>query len=489
MMLAWLVIIPLAAGVLSWALARFSAVVARVLALAAMIAQLGLSVSLWRQGLPADSPWIAELQASWIPQLGISFHLALDGLSLLLILLTGLLGIVSVLISWSEITERVGLFHLNLLWVLAGVTGVFLALDLFLFYFFWELMLIPMYFLIDLWGHERRHYAAVKFFLFTQLSGLLMLLAILGLFFIHVWQGGEASFDYTQLLGTYCGPVAGMLLLLGFVIAFAVKLPVVPLHTWLPDAHTQAPTAGSVILAGLLLKTGGYGLIRFAVPLFPEAALALTTPALILGVIGIVYGAYMAFAQTDLKRLVAYSSVSHLGFVFLGVFAWNELALQGAVIQMLAHGLSTGALFVLAGIVQQRLHTRDMSDLGGLWKAVPMLGGALIFFAMASLGLPGMGNFIGEFLTLLGAFRVNVTLAVIAGAGLVLALVYSLWLVDRAVYGPEPREYGIADLRPHEVLVVALLGVAILWLGLVPQPFLDLSSPVIGGLLAAGGMR
>jgi NADH-quinone oxidoreductase subunit M len=286
----------------------------------------------------------------------------------------------------------VGLFHLNLMLVLAGVTGVFLALDLFLFYFFWELMLVPMYFLIDLWGHENRHYAAIKFFLFTQLSGLLMLLAILGLHFLHKEATGEATFDYTKLLHTPMGSTAQMLLMLGFFGAFAVKLPAVPFHTWLPDAHTEAPTAGSVILAGLLLKTGAYGMIRFVVPLFPEAAAVFAPIAMTVGVIGIVYGAILAFAQTDLKRLVAYTSVSHLGFVLLGIFVWNKLALQGAVMQMICHGLSTGALFIIVGELQDRIHTRDMRRMGGLWTVAPRMGAVAMFFAMASLGLPGLGT-------------------------------------------------------------------------------------------------
>ncbi|MEN6641936.1 MAG: NADH-quinone oxidoreductase subunit M [Armatimonadia bacterium] len=487
MTLVWLIAIPLVGGILSFALSRFSALAARVLALVAMTAQLSLAITLWPSSTSAADPWLQALQARWIPQLGISFSLTIDGLSLLLILLTGLLGIVSVGISWSQIDERVGLFHLNLLWVLAGVTGVFLAMDLFLFYFFWELMLIPMYFLIDLWGHERRHYAAIKFFLFTQLSGLLMLVAIVALFFTHLQQTGVATFEYQQLLSTPLAPLSGMLMMLGFLVAFAVKLPVVPLHTWLPDAHTQAPTAGSVVLAGLLLKTGGYGLIRFVVPLFPEAARAFSVPALVLAVIGILYGAHMAFAQTDMKRLIAYTSVSHLGFVLLGVFTWNALALQGAVIQMLSHGVSTGALFVLAGILQHHLGTRDMAAMGGLWRVVPRLGAAMMFFSMAALGLPGMGNFIGEFLTLLGTYHLSVSFAVVAAAGLILALVYSLWLLDRVLYGPSRDPLAIPDLRASELAIVAALALAILCLGLAPQAFLNISAQALDALLGPGG--
>ena len=319
----------------------------------------------------------------------------------MLILLTLGLGVMSVIASWSEITERVGFFHFNLMLTLAGVIGVFLALDLFLFFFFWELMLVPMYFLIAVWGHERRIYAAIKFFLFTQGSGLLMFAAIVALALINYRQTGTLTFDYFALAKTQLGSTTQMWLMLGFFIAFAVKLPVVPFHTWLADAHTEAPTAGSVILAGLLLKTGAYGLLRFAVPLFPAASATFAPVAMTLGVIGILYGAMLAFAQDDMKRLVAYTSISHLGFVLLGIYAGNALALQGAIVQMLAHGLSTGALFILVGALQERLHTRDMRQLGGLWSTAPRIGAIGLFFAIASLGLPGLGNFVGEFLVLL----------------------------------------------------------------------------------------
>ena len=489
MILPWLLALPLIGGLLSWFAGRTSHIAARLIALFAMGLQFALAALLWRGSGVAVGPWLADYQYPWIPQLGISFHVSCDGLSLLLILLTGFLGVISVGISWRQVGERVGLYHLNLLWVLGGVTGVFMAMDLFLFYFLWELMLIPMYFLIDLWGHENRHYAALKFFLFTQLSGLLMLLAILALYFRHWQQTGVQTFDYAQLLGTDLPAGFGLLVMLGFAVAFAVKLPVVPVHTWLPDAHTQAPTAGSVILAGLLLKTGAYGLIRFVVPLFPREAYACSGVAIILGIVGILYGAFMAFAQTDVKRLVAYTSISHLGFVLVAVFVWNPVALQGAVVQMLAHGVSTGALFVLVGILQHRLGTRDLHQMGGLWPVVPRLGAALLFFSLAALGLPGMGNFIGEFLALLGTFRASVVYASVAAAGLAPALVYALWLVDRTLYGPPQREFHLADLTPDETALIVLLALAILWLGLFPQTFLNLASNALAALQQTGGMR
>jgi NADH-quinone oxidoreductase subunit M len=334
-------------------------------------------------------------------------------------------------------------------------------------------MIIPMYFMIAIWGHENRVYAANKFFIFTQASGLLMLLSILGLFFVHGAATGKYTFRYFDLLGTQLNPATARWLMLGFFIAFAVKLPAFPFHPWLPDAHTQAPTAGSVILAGLMLKTGAYGLIRFVVPLFPSAAMEFAPVAMTMGVIGIVYGALLAFGQTDLKRLVAYTSVSHLGFVMLGVFAWNELAIQGSIVEMLCHGLSTGALFIIVGILQHHIHTRDMERMGGLWENVPRMGAAAMIFAMASLGLPGLGNFIGEFLVLLGTFRVNVTLTAIATAGLVAATIYSLWIIQRVFHGEHREQWNFPDLNALQTAVMAVLVAGLLWIGLYPVPVLD----------------
>jgi NADH-quinone oxidoreductase subunit M len=411
-----------------------------------------------------------------------SIHLALDGLSLLLVILTCFLGLLAVAASWSEIQERVGLFHANVLWVLTGVMGVFLALDLLLFYVFWEVMLVPMYFLISLWGHENRVYAAIKFFIFTQASSLLMLVAILALALLHHQHTGVYTFDYMQLLGTPIAASTAMWLMLGFVIAFVVKLPAVPVHTWLPDAHTEAPTAGSVLLAGLLLKTGAYGLFRFVLPLFPTAAHTLAPVAMGLGVLGILYGALLAFAQTDVKRLVAYTSVSHMGFVLLGVFAWNPWALQGAVMEMLCHGLSTGGLFILAGALQERLHTRDLGSMGGLWSTVPRLGGVGMVLAMASLGLPGLGNFVAEFLVLLGAFQVSPVLTIIASIGLVLAAVYALRFVQRTFHGPNTRGWHLPDLTLRDMAIMAVLIASLVWLGLFPQPVLNTADPVLRSL-------
>lgn len=484
MILVWIIAIPLAGGLLAWLLGRRDATWPRWISFIALSLDLALVMAFWLEysgpgALSLRGRWLIELNYEWVPQLGISFHLAMDGLSLLLVMLTLFLGTISVVCSWTEIKERVGFFHFNLLWVLAGVAGVFLALDLFLFYFFWELMLVPMYFLIALWGHENRIYASVKFFIFTQLSGLLMLAAILGLFVIHGRQTGVYTFDYPQLLGTSIPPAAAFWLMLGFFAAFAVKLPAVPFHSWLPDAHTEAPTAGSVVLAGLLLKTGAYGFLRFLVPLFPNAASDFRAPGMVLAVLGILYGALLAFAQTDLKRLVAYTSISHMGFVLLGVFTWNELALQGAVVQMVCHGISTGALFILVGQLQERLGTRDMERMGGLWSAMPGMGGVGLLFALASLGLPGLGNFVGEFLVLTGSYRVSAPVAAVAAAGLVAAAAYSLWMIQRVFHGKEKTGPLPPDLNARETSMMAVMIVIIVWLGLYPKPVIDTAKPAL----------
>lgn len=488
MILAWIIIILMAGGILAWIAGRKNLLLARWISLITIFIDFILVVKIWIDfdrdlKLTSAPSWFLEINSNWVPQFGINFHLALDGLSLILIALTIFLGILSVLISWKEINERVGFFHFNLLWILAGIVGVFTAADMFLFYFFWEVMLIPMYFLIAIWGHENRIYASYKFFIFTQASGLLMFLAILGLYFIHGSQTGFYTFDYTELLGTNLTPTAALFLMLGFLIAFVVKLPAIPFHSWLPDAHTEAPTAGSVILAGLLLKTGAYGILRFVIPFFPGAAEDFQLVAFILGAAGILYGAMLAFAQTDLKRLVAYSSVSHMGFVLLGAFSFNELALQGTVIQLVAHGISTGALFILAGMLQERIHTRDINVMGGLWAKVPFMGGMGLMFALASLGLPGLVNFIAEFLVLAGAYQANIVLTSIAALGLIASTIYSLRIVQKVFYGPQIKEWSLPDLNAREILIMGSLTIVVVWLGLFPQQVLNISGSSVNKIL------
>lgn len=484
MTLVWLIVVPLAAGFAAWSAGRRNPDWSRWICTAALVTDLALVASLWMgfagiSTLSQRGSWFAAIHASWIPSLGIGFDLAMDGLSLLMVTLTVFLGLASVICSWTEIRDRVGFFHFNMMAVLAGIVGVFLATDLILFYVFWEVMLVPMYFLIAIWGHENRTYAAIKFFIFTQAGGLFMLAAIIGLAFVHAGETGQYTFNYFELLGTKLSPGIGMLIMLGFFLAFAVKLPMVPFHTWLPDAHTEAPTAGSVILAGLLLKTGGYGFIRFVLPLFPDAVARFAPYAVALGVIGVIYGAILAFAQTDFKRLVAYTSVSHLGFVLMGVFARNDWALQGAVMQMIAHGLSTGALFIIAGMLQERFHTREFSSMGGLWTAMPRMGGLALFFALASLGLPGMGNFVGEFLVLMGTWQVYPVMVVPASVGLVLAAIYSLCMMKWAFLGPMEDRLPVTDLSAREMVLMVVLAAGIVGLGFYPQPVINAAEQTV----------
>jgi NADH-quinone oxidoreductase subunit M len=479
-------------GVVAWWSERFNPDLPKKVSLVLLILILvwflaaisGIPIEQFRLIPDATDPssWLMAFNADWIPRFGISIVLAMDGLSLILVLLTLVLGAIAVVSSWNEIDYRPGFFQANVLWTLAGVLGVFLSLDLILFFLFWEVMLVPMYLLIAIWGHEGKAYASMKFFLFTQISGLLMLFSIVVLANLYHTATGEWSFSYFDLLNTPMAENVAMWVMLGFFVAFVTKLPGFPVHTWLPDAHTQAPTAGSVILAGILLKTGAYGLLRFTVPLFPDAAQTFAPVAMMLGVAGVIYGALLAFAQTDFKRLVAYSSVSHMGFVLLGVFAWNAMALQGAIMQMVAHGLSTAALFMIAGALQQRLHTRDMSKMGGLWYNMPKMGAMALFFALASLGLPGLGNFVAEFLVLVGLFRVDPVMTAVAALGLITAAVYSLIMMQKSFQGKPDEGRNLADFGSLEMTAMGVMVVGLVWLGVYPQPVLDLAQPVIDSL-------
>ncbi len=490
MILLCLLLLPFIGGLLCWPLRHVDAGHARYLALGTTALMLALAVGLWLSGdysqtlLPSpghpSGHWVQQLSLPWVPRLGIRFSLGLDGLSLLLVTLTALLGMLAVACSWREIRTDAGVFYMNLLWNLGGVVGVFLATDLFLFFLFWEVMLVPMFFLIALWGHDipggrPRLYAAMKFFIFTQSAGLVMLVAILALVFVHYRASGVLTFGYSDLLATPLGTRTGFWIMLGFFLGFAAKLPVVPFHSWLPDAHSQAPTAGSVILAGILLKTAAYGLLRFLLPLLPAACAQLAPIAMGLGVLGILYGAVCAFGQNDTKRLVAYTSISHMGFILLGVFAGTEEALQGVIMQILAHGISAAGLFILCGELYERLDTRDLREMGGLWGRFSNLPQFGLFFILASLGLPGLGNFLGEFLILLGTFKAHPHMAMFGAVGLVLSAVYSLILMQRAFYGKAASDTPLPDLDRREFAILSTLMAAMIWLGLYPRPFFEVS--------------
>ncbi|MDI4497657.1 NADH-quinone oxidoreductase subunit M [Moraxella nonliquefaciens] len=504
-LLPGLIAIPLIAGFLCWLVEKKNARLSRWVALIGMTLTFVLSLMLYAKGdfgvLNAGNadnlPWAATFKLPWMPVFGIKFSLAMDGLSLLMIILTAFLGIMAVGCSWGEIKHRVGFFHLNLLWSLGGVIGVFLAIDLFLFFFFWEMMLLPIYFLIALWGHDVRDTngnvlkpksaAATKFFIYTQASGLIMFIGISMLVLVSFAQTGMLSFDYHDLLGVSLGDWEYAIMLC-FFIGFAVKLPIFPLHGWLPDAHAQAPTAGSVDLAGILIKTAAFGLLRFVIPLFPNASAQFAPVAITLGMIGVFYGAFLAFAQTDIKRLLAYTSVSHMGFVVLAIYAGTLVSLQGLMVQMLAHGLSSAALFIMAGQIYERLHTRDMTVMGGMWGQFRYLAPFMMFFCAALLGIPGTGNFIGEILILMGSFQAYPIISVLLTVSFVWAGLYALILIHKTLFGDNttPHLYALyqtksttvkplRDLGRRELSLLGVLVVGLIWLGLYPQPVLDKS--------------
>ena len=484
-LLSLIVWTPLAGALLVLLIPRDQPDGARRAALAFSVVTLLLSLALWA-GFRADTAEFQWVESSaWVPSFGIQYILGVDGVSLFLVLLTTFLTPVVVLFSFGDVTTRVKEYFFFLLMLETGMLGAFLALDLFLFYVFWELMLVPMYFIIGVWGGPRRIYASLKFLLYTLTASLLMLVAILYLVGVHA-RTGTVTFDVRQLYGTVLGSSEQLWLFAAFALAFAVKVPMFPLHTWLPDAHVEAPTGGSVILAGVMLKMGTYGFLRFAMPLFPDATRAATPLILFLAVVGILYGAAVAMVQPDLKKLVAYSSVSHLGFVMLGLFAVNTIGVEGAVYQMLSHGLSTGALFLLVGMIYGRRHTRAIADFGGLWRPVPRFAAVFLVVLFSSIGLPGLNGFVGEFLILLGAFGASRTAAAFASAGLVIGAVYMLWMFQRVVFGPIRHQENaeLHDLTPREIAVLAPVVAMIVVMGVYPRPFLRTMEPSVKALIA-----
>lgn len=474
-MLSWIIFIPLLAAGVILLLPRGKKTLIRSVALAATLLDFILCLPLYFQFDANTARPQFEQIFSWIPAIGSSYHLGIDGISFWLVLLTTFLGPLCIIGSWGPIQKRVKEYHFSFLFLQTGMLGVFCALDLVLFYVFWEVMLVPMYLLIGVWGGPRRIYAAIKFFLFTMVGSVLMLVAILWLYFNSA-EAGSRTFDLMQIIALGKPPLQAQLwLFAAFALAFAIKVPMFPFHTWLPDAHVEAPTAGSVILAGVLLKMGTYGFLRFAMPLFPDAALYFVPLISVLAIIGIIYGALVSMVQPDMKKLVAYSSVSHLGFVMLGMFALNQQGVSGSIMQMLNHGISTGALFFLVGVIYDRRHTRMISDYGGIAKVMPKYATVFIIISLSSIGLPGLNGFVGEFLILLGTFKSNWIYAMFGATGVIFAAVYLLWLIQRVFYGPLDKEENkeLQDLTLREKIVLYPLVAMTIVMGVYPQLFLS----------------
>lgn len=481
-LLTTLVFLPLTGVLVLLFVDRENEAVQRWTALTVMSLGFVLALFVYAGFDPATVAFQFEEKYPWIPGLGISYHLGVDGISLLLVMLTAFLGPICVLACWTDIRYRLKEFLVCLLLLQTGMLGVFVSLDLVLFYVFWEVMLIPMALLILIWGHPaRRIYAAVKFFLYTMAGSVFMLVGILVLYFYQARTSGIFSFDLPTIAGLSLPFSLQLWLFLAFGVAFAIKVPMFPFHTWLPDAHTEAPTVGSVVLAAVLLKMGTYGFLRFNLPLFPDASVFFMPGMVALALVGIIYGAFMCLVQKDLKRLIAFSSVSHLGFVILGIFSFTVQGVQGGVIQMINHGLSTGALFLLVGMLYERRHTRMIADFGGLSSPVPTLTTFFMIATLASIGLPGLNGFVGEFLILLGTFHVKPAWAVLGATGVILAAWYMLWMVQRVFYGSVVHEENkkLVDLVPREIGLLVPVVAMMVWIGVAPTSFLDKSGPAV----------
>jgi NADH-quinone oxidoreductase subunit M len=479
--LSLIVFFPLAAAAVTALLPARREGLIKAWATLAALAEVAIALPLWWRLEPRAAGWQFAENRSWLPAFGASYSLGVDGVSVLLVLMTVVLTAIAVVGAYSAVEKRSREFYACLLALEAGMLGTFLATDLLLFYVFWEAMLIPMYLLIGVWGGPRRVYAAVKFFIYTMAGSVLMLVAILWLYFLNRSVTGVPTFALDAFYQLPIAPAAQVWLFLAFAVAFAIKVPMFPFHTWLPDAHVEAPTAGSVILAAVLLKMGTYGFVRFAMPLFPQASLQLTPWIVGLAIVGIWYGALVAMVQPDLKKLVAYSSVSHLGFCMLGLYALNTQGFTGSMLQMLNHGVSTGALFLLVGVVYERRHTRLIADFGGLWKPLPVYASIFMVVMLSSIGLPGTNGFVGEFLVLLGAFRANPWWAAFAAVGVILSAVYMLWMFQRVIFGPvtHAENENLKDLSLRERLVFVPILILIFWMGVAPQPFIDRIEPAL----------
>ncbi|MBI3329584.1 MAG: NADH-quinone oxidoreductase subunit M [Nitrospinae bacterium] len=471
--------LPLAGGLITLFFPRERVQLIKHFALGVMLLDVLVSLPILF-AFTATHPFQFVEKYTWIEAIGVEYFLGVDGISLLLVFLTILLGPIAVACSFTAIEEHEKEYYFSLLFLQTGMLGVFMALDFFLFYVFWELMLVPMYFLIGIWGGPRKLYAAIKFFLYTLFGSVVMLLAILAIYFLHYDQTlaqtgkGVLTINFLDLLNTQIAPSHQVWLFLAFFLAFAIKVPMFPFHTWLPDAHVEAPTAGSVILAGILLKMGTYGFVRFSLTLFPSASQTFVPMMVFLAIVGIIYGALVAMAQPDLKKLVAYSSVSHLGFVMLGIFTFTPEGLQGAILQMINHGLSTGALFLIVGMVYERRHTRMIADYGGLAKQMPVFAVLFGITMFSSIGLPGLNGFIGEFLILVGAFKTNYIWGAFAVLGIILGAAYMLWAYQRVMFGEldKPENARVSDCNAREVAYMVPIILLMLWIGVYPKPYL-----------------
>lgn len=486
MLLSFLIIIPFFSGFFSFFAFKFKKNLPRWIALISIFLMFFITVYMWFQGefyiFKQDHypNWSYELILPWIPRFGIEFHIAIDGFSFLMLISTLILGVIAVLSSWNEIRTHQGLFYLNFLLVLSGVIGVFIAVDLFLFFFFWEMMVLPMYFLIALWGYQSQEnknciFAANKFFIYTQVSGIIILSSILGLVFSYYTSTNILTFNYNTLLLQTLNLNVEHIIMLGFFLACAIKMPIVPFHGWLPDVHVQSPTCGAVEIIGILLKTAPYALLRYNLVLFPRSTETFIPIIMFLGLLSLFYGAFTAFSQTNIKRLIAYSSISHMGLILIGIYSGNEIAMQGSLIQILSNGISTSALCILSGQLYKRLHTQDMRQMGGLWKYIYWLPGCTLFFSLSNLGMPGTGNFTGEFLILFGLFQSSPFLSILSSTTIIFSSVYSLHMIHRIFYGSHIRNFKIFFLNKHEISIIIPLIFMLIFLGFNPQKVLDIS--------------
>jgi NADH-quinone oxidoreductase subunit M len=481
--------LPIAAAIVCLVAPRSAANAAKGIGLVASVATFAISLGILQRFQEGVAGFQLLEVHPWIPQWGINYAIGVDGISLWLVLLTTLLSPVVLLSSWNSIHKHPKEYVIAMLVLESAMIGAFLSLDILLFYVFFELMLLPMYLIIGVWGGANRIYAAVKFFLFTMAGSLLMLLGIIYLVFLELHQTGRISFAITDLYGLGIPAHTQAWLFAAFALAFAIKVPLFPLHTWLPDAHVEAPTGGSIILAGVMLKMGTYGFLRFVLPLFPQATAKYANLMILLSVIGIIYGALVAWVQPDMKKLVAYSSVSHLGFCVLGIFALNQTSIEGSILQMLNHGLSTGALFLLVGVVYERRHTRLLADYGGIARTMPIYATCFVIAMLSSVGLPGLNGFVGEFLILAGSFKTHPAYAIIAATGVILAAIYLLWLIQRVFYGPITKEENrhIPDIAWNELVAVGALFIFIVWIGIHPNTFLRKMTPSVEQVLRIAG--